>query len=386
MKKTGCRRIVGLILAGGLAERMGKCKLLLPCARSSAIETIATRLREANVEEIIVVTGAHEDKIRNETIRMKCSVVHNPAYKSGMYSSVLRGVKALPADAESFFLLPGDVPLVKTATYRTLVDAFYEGCGNPDVVYPNFRGTRGHPPLIGRELTGRILEWSGAQGLRGLLSKLEAAGEGRERIIDAPTGDRAILLDMDTPDDYAALLKYAESEFFPDRDECEELLEIAGTPPRAARHMGVVAGCAGLIASELERRGAKLDQRLLAAACLLHDIAKGQKEHEAVGARWLRKRGYLKVSRLVASHKDLPGKASKKRISEAEVLYLSDKITDGELVTTLASRLSRMEARFAPGSESLDAARRRIQRAADIQSRVEAMAGVSLAEILDPPK
>ncbi|MDR1943446.1 MAG: NTP transferase domain-containing protein [Synergistaceae bacterium] len=373
MKKNSGHKITGLILAGGLAERMGECKALLPIGGTSALEIITGRLRDSGVIKFIVVTGGHEETVRSEALRLDCGTVHNPAFKSGMYSSVLAGVKALEGDSEAFFLLPADIPLVKASTYKTLIDAFYESYESPNVVYPTFGGTRGHPPLIGREIIPNILNWRGPLGLQGVLEQYA-------RSVEVPTGDRSILLDMDTPEDYEKLKRYAVTEKVPDPEECGELLGIAGTPNKVTRHMKVVAECASRVADALIEKGSKLDRELLRAACLLHDIAKGEKEHEARGAKWLNDRGYSKVAKLVASHKDLP---ERKKIGEAEILYLSDKITDGETVSTLKNRISRMEERFAPGSEALYAARRRIKQASEIQKKIEKITGSPLESLLE---
>ncbi|MDR3321009.1 MAG: NTP transferase domain-containing protein [Synergistaceae bacterium] len=373
MGKNAEYGITGLILAGGLAARMGECKALMPLPRKSAMETIVSRIRDSGVGTIIVVTGCHEEIVRREALRLDCVTVHNPAYKSGMYSSVLAGVRTLRQKSEAFFLIPVDIPLVKRTTYRSLINAFKEGYGSPGVVYPTFMGERGHPPLIGRELMKGILKWKSESGLRGFLDERAAS-------LDIPTGDRGTILDMDTPADYLELMRYAKDEKFPDDDECAELLSIAGTPNRVARHMRVVAECASRVADALCDAGLKINRRLLRSSCLLHDIAKGRKDHEAQGARWLRERGYSGVAKLVACHKDLPDR--RKPLGEAEILYLSDKITDGEEISALKDRMRRMRARFSSESEALDSAKRRIKQADDIQRRVEKATGRSLDDIL----
>jgi CTP:molybdopterin cytidylyltransferase MocA len=371
--KAGSRGVAGIILAGGASKRMRDVKALLPAPRLSALETITRRMRGADVSEIIVVTGGHMRKVAREAKRLNCRTVHNDEYISGMFSGVVTGIRALPDCTEAFFLITVTVPLVKISTYRELTDAFFESYGNPDVVYPTFQGLRGHPPLIGRTMIRKLLSWSGERGLHGFLA------ERVPRSMDMPTGDRATTLDMDTQDGYGKLLAYARTETCPDEAECAELLHIAGTPEGAVRHSRVVASAAARIAESLSRCGAAIDMRLLAASCLLHDIAKGEKDHESRGARWLRKRGYAKVAEVVASHKDL---TPSKNIGEAEILYLSDKITDGDAVSTLAHRMARMEDRFQRGSEALRNARRRIETAMDIERKIESITGLSLSEIL----
>jgi CTP:molybdopterin cytidylyltransferase MocA len=375
MVEANCR-VTGLILAGGLASRMGDCKALLPLNGVSALETIVSRMRVAGVGRILVVTGWFEKEITAEALRLGCDPVHNPAFETGMFSGILAGVRALPQDCEAFFLIPVDTPLVKAATYQALWRAFFEVCDDPDVAYPTFRGERGHPPLIGRAMIGPILEWQGEGGLHGLLESYP------HRSVDVPTGDRSALLDMDTPDDYAALGRYASSEFFPDDEECAELTEIACVPACVVPHMRAVARVAEMVAKALEVGGVRLNEKLLRSVCLLHDIAKGHPDHEAAGARWLRERGYEGVADIVGVHNDLPPSPS---LGEAEILYLADKVTDGERVVPLSSRVRRMEERFAPGSEALAAAHRRLARVTEIQCEVERITGVPLQEILASP-
>ena len=373
MKKNTSKHITGIVLAGGMAERMGTCKVLLPLMGVSALEQITSRMRAAGIVNIIVVTGAHEEGVSPEAARLGCRAVFNPAFRSGMYSSILSGVRALPGDTASFFLLPADIPLVKTTTYAALIGAFNESPTGADIIYPTFGGDRGHPALIGRAMVSPILSWHGESGMRGLLL---AHSHSRK---DVPTGDRSILLDMDTPEDYALMQLYAAFESFPDADECEQLLKIAGTPERVIRHVRAVTKNGIKIASALLERGKKLNMRLIVSACMLHDLAKGQKYHEAKGASWLKKRGYAKVAKIVAFHKDLP---ERRHLGEAEILYLADKITDGENVSTLENRLARMKVKFPQNSAAAAQARRRIDRAISVRGRVEEMTGLPLSVIL----
>jgi CTP:molybdopterin cytidylyltransferase MocA/HD superfamily phosphohydrolase YqeK len=332
-------------------------------------------MRAAGVGEIIVVTGGHESAVRKEALRLGCLTVHNPAYKSGMLSSAAVGINAVSARTEAFFLLPSDSPLVKTFTYKFLVNSFYETYGNPNVVFPNFMGKRGNPVLIGREMIDIQLPIA-ENGLFAIL-------EDRGRIHEARVADRGVTMDMNTPEDYETTLDYAKREKFPDDDECLELTAIAGTPNKVIRHMNVVCESAMRITAALKDKGIKINRELLRSACLLHDIAKGDKEHEARGARWLRERGYARVAKLVASHKDLPAGTEKKVPSEAEILYLADKITDGEATAGLKHRMARLETRLAPGSDSLLSSRRRFKQAMEIQKRVEKITGRSLDELVD---
>ena len=371
MAKKESSRVVALILGAGLATRMGECKVLLPLGGKSALEQIADRLRAGGIDEIWVVTGAREPMVRSEAQRLGCSVVYNAAYREGMFSSVFAGVSALPRCADGFLLLPGDTPLIKPETVRTLLRAFEK---NKNLVYPTFLGERGHPPVIGSSLIPSILNWRGDGGLRALLEERDSLAA------HVPIPDRGVLLDMDTPEDYRGLEEYLKGEYIPDRQECDALLDLAGTAQPVIRHCRMVAQVALVLAMALEKNGILPDLMLLQAACLLHDIAKAHGEHEALGARWLRKGGYGSVGALVALHKDLPPSDA---LSEAELLYLSDKIVEGEKISSLDARLQRMKERYPQGSQGRESAKRRIGRAQIIQKKVESITGKSLHELLE---
>jgi probable phosphoglycerate mutase len=363
-------QIAGIILAAGLASRMGRCKPLLPTPDASALETAVSRMRAAAVSTIIVVTGRHGELVSREAIRLGCDVAHNDRYESGMFSSVVTGVRALPPSVGAFFLLPADIPLVKTSTYASLIENFRGGC---DVAHPVFMGERVHPPLISRRLAEPLLGWRGDGGLRGFLASFPHSA------LDERVADRGASLDMDAPEDYERLLGYTAREFYPDRDECGELLKIAGTPEAVIRHCEAVEGVAGAIVGALARRGAAVEWAPLSSACLLHDVAKAGFDHAARGAKWLEERGYTRVASLVASHSELPDK----RDVEAEILYLADKLTDGTLVTTLDDRMERAEFRWRLDGEALQSARRRIGEAREIQRKLESATGLPMREILE---
>lgn len=353
---------------------MGACKVLLPLGGRSALEQIAARMRAAGISDIGVVTGGHEIRVKKEALRLSCRVVHNTDYASGMFSSVLAGVRAFPGDIDAFFLLPADTPLIKPATYKALTDVFTRNMDGYDLLYPVFRGKRGHPPLIGRNMIERILDWSGERGLRGLF---ETCGV---RSVDVATADRSTQLDMDTPDDYAALQAYVETEYYPDDEECLELHVMMGVAENVAGHMKVVTECAMTMANTLVSCGIYVNRRLLSSACMLHDIAKGESGHAEKGGDMLRTRGYEEVAAVVGVHMDLPDDVE---CLEAEILYLADKMAEGDRVLPLEQRMSRMESRFTHEGEALSAARRRILKAVEIQKRVEHITGKPLAEMFE---
>ena len=82
--------------------------------------------------------------------------------------------------------------------------------------------------------------------------------------------------------------------------------------------------------------GVKLHRDLLRSAALLHDIARTQPDHAAVGAAWIRTLGYPDVADIVSLHHDFSGPEH----SEAALLFLADKYEQGDREVSLEERFS----------------------------------------------
>jgi len=191
-------RYAAIILAGRLSTRMKQFKPLLPLDGETITDRVITTFLSAGVD-VFLVTGHRHDDIIKGIKKYNITIVHNPDYKKGMFSSIQAGVSHLKPLHKGFFILPVDIPLVRIATVRSLMEAALE---NPDnIIYPTFGGKRGHPPLIPSSLAPAILEWGKSGGLKGALESYEKLAR------DIPVSDSFILFDIDTPEDYQKLLK-----------------------------------------------------------------------------------------------------------------------------------------------------------------------------------
>src|SRR5260370_31513636 len=92
---------------------------------------------------------------------------------------------------DASFLLPVDMPLVRSTTIRALIDAF---AAQPNgIVHPVFAGRRGHPPLIARALLVEAALDNASGPLSALLAHNEncanevaVAGQANHMDIDSP--------------------------------------------------------------------------------------------------------------------------------------------------------------------------------------------------------
>lgn len=183
--------VEGIILAAGLSSRAGAFKMALELRGKTIIQnTLETMLEFC--ERVIVVGGFGIEKLEPIIMKYpKAVLVLNECYESGMFSSVLKGMSFLRR--ESFFLTPGDCPLIGSEVYRELLK--YEG----DIIIPVYEGRRGHPVLFKSRMTLDMLKSERYESLRDFI---------RERSpVLVPVNCSGILRDVDTREDYEEIVR-----------------------------------------------------------------------------------------------------------------------------------------------------------------------------------
>jgi len=367
--------VAAIVLAAGLSSRMKKFKPLLHLGGVTALERIVRTYREAGVADVRVVVGHRFDELQPIVERLGCHMVLNRRYPEGMFSSVSAGIGTLHRGIDAFFVHPVDVPLVRAATIRRLLQAYRES--HSDLFYPSFLGTRGHPPLIAGRHASTIADRNEEGGLRNVLACWEAGA------VEVSVADDLVLHDMDTPDDYQSLAERVKRLDIPTPAECQALLAMHRVDERIIRHCREVARLAVEFGEQLNRAGCNMDLNLLTSAGLLHDITRHEPDHARTGAQLLQQCGFNAVADLVASHMNYPSPVSAP-ISEAAVLYLADKLVCGERRVSLTERFSQALERHAGHPEISEKVRGRLVAAQVIQHRLESMLGHPLMGMHTP--
>jgi molybdenum cofactor cytidylyltransferase len=363
-----------IVLAAGYSTRMQAFKPLLALGRERVVERTVAMFKDAGITDIVVVVGHRAADLRPILAPLDVRCVENPDYSKGMFCSIVAGVRALPPACDGFFVHPVDIPLVRPYTVARIVAAF--AAGRMGVVYPIFAGQRGHPPLIDAGLAPRLLEWAGKGGLRGFLDGIDV-----EQVY-LPVADEAVCLDMDTPADYQRLRDRFDHLGVPTIDECRVLMdEIVELPPRIKNHCHRVAAVARQVAVAVAAAGLPIDVDQVHTAALLHDIARLQKDHAAAGARLLASHGFSRIAPAVAAHMALED-GCRDPIDAAQIVYLADKLVDGDRLVGLARRFARAKAQFGRDPSAAAAIERRLAAAQSIQERVETITGRSLDALI----
>ncbi|HEV3215828.1 MAG TPA: nucleotidyltransferase family protein [Vicinamibacterales bacterium] len=194
--------IPGIILAAGKSSRMGRTKALLPISTNETfLDRVMRTLRDAGVEEIVVVVGADAAAVREAVERSKtrARVVENPDYEQGQLSSLVAGLKTIdrPGVTAALFTLI-DVPLVSPATVRTLLQEFR--AGSALVVRPASKGRHGHPVIFDRALFDEFRNGNPAEGAKGVIRAYSAEQ------LNLEVDDEGAFTDIDTVEDYKRLI------------------------------------------------------------------------------------------------------------------------------------------------------------------------------------
>lgn len=308
--------IAALIIAAGYSSRMGDFKPLLPFGGSCALKRLIETYQTHGIESLYVVVGHRKDELIEALKGYNVHIVYNEDYDRGMFSSIQKGLRAMDECIEAFYMNPVDIPLIKPRTLELLYEAYERE--KKGVNYPTFVGRKGHPPLIDMKYKANILASDGEGGLKKVLETF------REDALHVKVYDQAVLMDMDTKEDYEALKTY-EALHAPTKEECDALMDFYGVEERIIKHCQAVESMVRLVLHEVSNQGVGFDTPTLLAAALVHDIARTEKNHADVGAERLRALGYDAIAKLIETHMDIEVDTHAP-LNANEVLFLADKL------------------------------------------------------------
>jgi molybdenum cofactor cytidylyltransferase len=163
---------------------------------SAAIHSLALA-----TDFILVVAGRNEVTVAPVAYANGASVVTNPDPSRGQFSSLQAGLhEVLNRGRDAAVITLVDRPPVSSATVQLLREAFESAPQNIWAVVPEFSGKHGHPYLVGRELIEFFLQASPTANAREIEHRCQ------DHIQYVAVSDPFVALNINTPEDYAALL------------------------------------------------------------------------------------------------------------------------------------------------------------------------------------
>ncbi len=205
---TRAPSFAGLILAAGESSRMGRDKALLPWPPSPAGQTSSTEtFLSAAIRSllpvcdfVVVVAGKNASELELIAYSEGASLVVNPDPSRGQFSSLQVGLQdVLNHGRDAAIVTLVDRPPVAVETIRTLRESFKSANENIWAVVPVFSGTHGHPYVVGREMMDAFLRVPPTSTAR------EVEHQHEQHIQYVPVDDPLVALNVNTPEEYAAL-------------------------------------------------------------------------------------------------------------------------------------------------------------------------------------
>jgi molybdenum cofactor cytidylyltransferase len=189
--------IAGVVLAAGLARRMGAPKLLFDLGGRPVVRHAAERLLADGLDPVLAVVGpAHRAAIEAALADLPVAVVLNPSPEEGQSGSVRAGIEALPPTVGAAVIALGDQPLLPAEVVPRLCAAFLTG--RRAIVAPRYRDGRGNPVLFAAAMFPELTGLRGDEGARSIIDRDPARVDLVE--IGGPMPG-----DLDTREDYERL-------------------------------------------------------------------------------------------------------------------------------------------------------------------------------------
>ncbi|MFC4119530.1 nucleotidyltransferase family protein [Nonomuraea zeae] len=180
--------VAGLLLAAGQGSRLGTPKALLEFEGERLVDRGVRLLEEGGCHPVVVVLGAATVQVRGAV------TVRNPAWATGMGSSLRVGLGALPGEAEYVVVALVDQPLIGPGAVRALIGS---GAG---LAVATYGGRRRNPVLIARRHFAEVAELAvGDVGARPFMKAHP------ELVTEVPCDEHGDPADIDTPEDLLRL-------------------------------------------------------------------------------------------------------------------------------------------------------------------------------------
>jgi molybdenum cofactor cytidylyltransferase len=186
-----------VLLAAGRGSRFGdeSPKTLARLGRRPLITHAVAAATTSGLRPVVVVVGCQAAEVAAAAGAL-AEIVENPDWESGMSTSLRTGLAALVADptVTAVAVALADQPRIGADAYRRLAAAHRDGA---QLAVATYRGTRGHPVLIGRPHFDEAMRMTGDEGARSLLAAHD--------VVEVPCDGTGDASDVDTRADLAAL-------------------------------------------------------------------------------------------------------------------------------------------------------------------------------------
>ena len=138
-----------LILAAGASQRLGRAKQLVRYGKDTLIQKIIDTAHSITPREIIVVTGANAEDVKEAVQHSQVRWVHNPNWSAGMGGSIAAGAETISPKSSAAMILLCDQWHLESSDLRSIANTWQtspqrivcaqaDGQNMPPVIFPGF--------------------------------------------------------------------------------------------------------------------------------------------------------------------------------------------------------------------------------------------------------
>ena len=156
-----------LIPAAGASERLGQAKQLVKHKGTTLIQNAVNIASSLDPGEIIVVTGANAEAVKNAVPHPPVNWLHNPDWSNGMGGSIALGATAISPESTGLMILLCDQWKIQVSDLQFLAEKWQS---DPDrIVCAKAEDINMPPVIFPASCFHQLRELEGSQGARSLL-------------------------------------------------------------------------------------------------------------------------------------------------------------------------------------------------------------------------
>ncbi len=202
-------RLFAIVPAAGLSRRMGQPKLVMDLLGRPVVCWLLETLAQPEIEAAVIVMRKSDEALQTCMAKTDAVPVLPEVDPPDMRCSVEHGLAAIqeqfdPQPDDGWLLIPADHPILDADVLRELIAAWQRT--QADILVPTHAGRRGHPTFFRWPLAAQVSSIPQSSGISFLL---KASGN---TIREYETVSPGVLLDLDTPADFEALVKSLTDE------------------------------------------------------------------------------------------------------------------------------------------------------------------------------
>jgi len=177
---------------------LGRNKLLADVEGVPMIRRVTQAALASKVDEVIVVLGWEEERVRLAIAGLGCKIVVNRNFEEGQSSSVRVGLSEVSASARAVLILPGDVAKIEAEQINMVIEKYNQS--GFAIVIGAHKGLSGHPIILDRQLFPEIAR------INEKTFGLKAVVKNHQNLVClVETGSPNVLKDVDTAEDLKEL-------------------------------------------------------------------------------------------------------------------------------------------------------------------------------------